>query len=81
MKRRISIDRVYDHMSILTTNPKLTRPDRSKRPGPCDNGGIMSRKSGRAVFRHPAFGQGFGFHVLLHTFAHERSPLRSLELV
>jgi hypothetical protein len=31
---------------------------------------LESRKSGRAVFPHPAFGQGCT-HILLHTFAHE----------
>jgi hypothetical protein len=40
----------------------------------------MSRKSGQAGFPHPAFGQGFT-DILLHTFAHEQLPLRSLELV
>jgi hypothetical protein len=40
----------------------------------------MTRKSGQAVFPHPAFGQGH-FDMLLHTFAHEQSPLGSLKLV
>ena len=35
---------------------------------------------GRAVFPHPAFGQGSS-HILLHTFAHEQLPLRSLKMV
>jgi hypothetical protein len=39
-----------------------------------------AHQTGRAVFPHPAFGQGFP-HTLLHTFAHERLPLLSLELV
>ena len=39
-----------------------------------------AHQTGRAVFRHPAFGQGCT-HMLLHTFAHEQLPLRSLELV
>jgi hypothetical protein len=34
----------------------------------------------RAVFPHRAFGQGCT-HILLHTFAHEQSALRSAELV
>jgi hypothetical protein len=33
MKRRISIDRVYDHVLILTTTPKLTRPRPLKAAG------------------------------------------------
>ena len=37
-------------------------------------------RSGRADFRHPAFGQGF-FNGDSHTFAHEPLPLRPLKLV
>src|ERR1039457_456094 len=36
-----------------------------------------AHQTGRAVFPHPAFGQGC-FHILHHTFAHERLPLCSL---
>ena len=39
-----------------------------------------AHQTGQAVFRHPAFGQGCN-DVLLHTFAHEQSPLGSLKLV
>ena len=39
-----------------------------------------AHQTGRAVFPHPAFGQGYT-HILLHTFAHERLPLCSLEPV
>src|SRR3954452_6956419 len=40
----------------------------------------MSRRSGRADFPHPAFGQGL-LNSSSHTFAHEPLPLRSLKLV
>src|SRR3954452_18712861 len=40
----------------------------------------MSRRSGRADFSHPAFGQGL-LNSSSHTFAHEPLPLRSLKLV
>ena len=39
-----------------------------------------AHQTGRAVFPHPAFGQGLG-NSSSHTFAHEPSPRRSLELV
>jgi hypothetical protein len=39
-----------------------------------------AHQTGRAVFPHPAFGQGCT-HILLHTFAHEQLPLSPLELV
>jgi hypothetical protein len=39
-----------------------------------------AHQTGRAVFPHPAFGQGCT-HILLHTFAHEQLPLRSLKPV
>ena len=37
-------------------------------------------QTGQAVFPHPAFGQGCTDN-LLHTFAHEQSPLGSLKLI
>jgi hypothetical protein len=39
-----------------------------------------AHQTGRAVFRHPAFGQGCT-DMLLHTFAHEQSPLVPVKLV
>jgi hypothetical protein len=39
-----------------------------------------AHQTGQAVFPHPAFGQGCS-DMLLHTFAHEQSPLGSLKLV
>ena len=39
-----------------------------------------AHQTGRADFRHPAFGQGL-FNGSSHTFAHEPLPLRSLKLV
>ena len=39
-----------------------------------------AHQTGKAVFPHPAFGQGCT-DMLLHTFAHEQSPLGSLKLV
>jgi hypothetical protein len=37
-----------------------------------------AHQTGRAVFPHPAFGQGFS-DMLLHTFAHEQLRLGSLK--
>ena len=39
-----------------------------------------AHQTGRADFRHPAFGQGL-LNGNSHTFAHEQLPLRSLKLV
>jgi hypothetical protein len=39
-----------------------------------------AHQTGRAVFRHPAFGQGCT-DMLLHTFAHEQSSLVPVKLV
>ncbi len=41
---------------------------------------LPAHQTGRADFRHPAFGQGL-LNGDSHTFAHEPLPLRSLKLV